>query len=482
VVRSEVIGRYTLFAKIGSGGMATVHLGRLSGAAGFSRTVAIKRMHRELASQPRFVSMFLDEARLAARIRHPNVVPTLDVVATDDELFLVLEYVQGETLARLLQTTTRLGQRVPVAVVAGVASGVLHGLHAAHEATSENGAPLGLVHRDVSPHNVIIGVDGIARVLDFGVAKAADRLQTTREGQIKGKLSYMAPEQVNKAPVTRRSDVYSAAVVTWEALTGQRLFYDDNPGAVLKNLLTAEVVPPSTHAPEVRPELDAIVLRGLARDPEQRFATARDMARAIEAAVPVALPSTVGEWVERTAHDAIREQAALLAEVESSSRPSRRPPVAAELAVNRESAIEPELAASEATMAAPASSTEATMSSLPSSVSIQARSAARSRRRGLLVGAVLGLIGAAIVIAWRMGSVASTAAPAASPVLSEHAKAVQQPAALGAAISAGPPPPAPSLATKLDAAAPHAARRRVRRAIPRTAHSAEPAYDPYGHL
>src|SRR5579863_8618035 len=198
--------------------MATVHIGRLIGPVGFSRTVAIKRLHPQHAKEPDFVSMFLDEARLAARIRHPNVVPTLDVVATEGELFVVMDYVPGESLSRLAAATFAAGARFPLRAVVSIMAGSLHGLHAAHEAKSERGEPLGIVHRDVSPQNILVGIDGVARVLDFGVAKAAGRLHTTREGELKGKLAYMAPEQLETGTLTRQSDVYAAAVVLWETL------------------------------------------------------------------------------------------------------------------------------------------------------------------------------------------------------------------------------------------------------------------------
>src|SRR5450432_1251573 len=206
------VGRYAIHAELASGGMASVHFGRLLGPVGFSRTVAIKRLHPQFAKDPEFVSMFLDEARLAARIRHPNVVPTLDVVATQGELFLVMDYVQGESLSRLIRGMRERGQRIPLRMVAGIMCGALHGLHAAHEAKNERGEPLHIVHRDISPQNVLVGTDGVARVLDFGVAKAAGRVQTTREGQLKGKLAYMAPEQIS-GNVTRQTDVYAAAIV-----------------------------------------------------------------------------------------------------------------------------------------------------------------------------------------------------------------------------------------------------------------------------
>src|SRR5262245_60206940 len=174
----RIIGRYALHDAIASGGMATVHLGKLLGAVGFARTVAIKRLHAQFAKDPDFVAMFLDEARIAGRIRHPNVVPILDFVQDDGELLLVMEYVHGESLARLARSwRTSTGQGVPVPIALSIMSAALYGLHAAHEATDERGAPLDIVHRDVSPQNILVSHDGVARVVDFGVAKAAGRMQ-----------------------------------------------------------------------------------------------------------------------------------------------------------------------------------------------------------------------------------------------------------------------------------------------------------------
>jgi serine/threonine-protein kinase len=180
----KILGRYAVYGEIASGGMATVHLGRLQGPAGFSRTVAIKRLHPQRARDPEFVAMMLDEARLAAGIRHPNVVSTLDVVASDGELFLVMDYVEGESLARLLKQSRAIGERVPLPIVSSIVTGMLWGLHAAHETKADDGTPLDIVHRDVSPQNVLVGIDGVARVVDFGVAKASRRVQGTESGQL----------------------------------------------------------------------------------------------------------------------------------------------------------------------------------------------------------------------------------------------------------------------------------------------------------
>jgi serine/threonine-protein kinase len=295
--------------------MASVHFGRLVGLAGFARPVAIKRLHAQFARDPDFVKMFLDEARLAARIQHPNVVPTLDVVSVDNEVFLVMEYVRGVTLAQLSRKMREGGERIPLRIALGIVSGMLQGLHAAHEARNDLGDPLDLVHRDVSPQNALVGTDGVTRLLDFGVAKAAGRLQTTRDGQLKGKLAYMAPEQVRSDQVSRRTDIYAASVVLWEVLTGQRLFYATNDANVLSNVLTLEVQAPTSIVPELSRTLDEITLRGLQRDPDARWATAREMAGAIDAC-GVASPTEIGDWVQRTASEELKEHAMRIASTE----------------------------------------------------------------------------------------------------------------------------------------------------------------------
>lgn len=313
------VGRYQLYGELAAGGMATVHFGRLRGPVGFSRTVAIKRLHPHLAKDPEFSAMFLDEARLCGRIRHPNVVTTLDVVATEGEIFIVMEYVPGEALSKLLKAAWSRGIVMPPRVVASILSSVLHGLHAAHVAKDEHGHHLGIVHRDVSPQNVLVGADGVARVLDFGVAKATGRLQTTRDGKVKGKIAYMPPEQLAGGQVSLQADVYAAAVVLWEALAGRRLFDGETEALVLVRAIEGRVDAPSVHNPALGQAIDDVVLRGLARDPALRYASARQFAVAIEQTIGIASPSEVGEWVEAIAHEDLARRAARVAEIESAS-------------------------------------------------------------------------------------------------------------------------------------------------------------------
>ena len=314
----RVVGRYALYGEIAAGGMATVHLGRLLGPVGFSRTVAIKRLHPQFAKDPEFVSMFLDEARLAARIQHPNVVPTLDVISLDEELFIVMEYVEGESLARLLRATRSAERLLPPKLVGAVVTGALYGLHAAHEAKSERGAPLQIVHRDVSPQNILVGIDGVSRVLDFGVAKAAVRAQTTRDGQMKGKLAYMAPEQIlGETEIDRRVDVYAAGVVAWESLVARRLFEGQNEGAIMRQVLSGQVAAPSSLVPDVPSSADAVLLKAMSLDRDKRFATAFEFAVALEESLGAESGRRVAAYVSASAGEAIARRSSRVRQLES---------------------------------------------------------------------------------------------------------------------------------------------------------------------
>ena len=321
------LGRYALYGEIAAGGMATVHLARLLGPVGFARTVAIKRLHPHLAKDPDFVAMFLEEARLAARVRHPNVVATLDVVSDDGELFLVMEYVAGESLSRLVRKARERGERMPPRYAVAIMSGALEGLHSAHDAKSEKGQPLGLVHRDVSPQNVHVGVDGVPRLLDFGIAKATNRVQETRTDQIKGKVAYMSPEQLAKGAIDRRADVYSASVVLWETLTGQRLFKADDVPSLVYAIINEEVQPPSSVVEDLPAGLDEIVMKGLSREADDRWDSARDMAAALEKVLAPAPAREIGVWVHSIAGDALDWRQELVHRIESETSSSMPPPM-----------------------------------------------------------------------------------------------------------------------------------------------------------
>ena len=309
--------------------MATVHLGRLLGPVGFSRTIAVKRLHPQYAKDPDFVSMFLDEANLVSRIRHPNVVPTLDVVnSPSGGLLLVMEYVHGDSLSRLARKCREALVPIPMRIIAGIMSNVLLGLHAAHDARGNGGELLNIVHRDVSPQNILVGADGVARVLDFGVAKAAGRSQTTREGQVKGKLAYMAPEQI-RGKVDRRTDVFAAGIMLWELLVGRRMFDGENEAQIISRIVNGQMDAPSKYMPSIPAEVNAIVVRALSPLPDARFATAKEMAIALEKAVGVATTSDIGDWVESLAKTELATRSAYIEHMERASAglmPSRTDP------------------------------------------------------------------------------------------------------------------------------------------------------------
>lgn len=318
----RVIGRYAIYDEIASGGMAVVHLGRMMGQAGFSRTVAIKRLHPQFAKDPNFVAMFLDEARLAVRVQHPNVVAPLDVLVVDGEVLVVMEYVAGDTLSRLQRSPATQVQPPAPAVVVSILSNALHGLHAAHEALSEDGRPLHIVHRDVSPQNIMVGTNGIARVLDFGVAKAAIRSQSTSNGEVRGKLAYMAPEQLEGGALDSRTDVFAAGIVAWELLSQHRLFNPDQPGESMARIVRGRVPSIRTYRSVISAELDRVVLKALQRDPKQRHQTARDFAVALEQACAPASPSAVADWVKAVGGEVIAARAERVAAIETHSSSS----------------------------------------------------------------------------------------------------------------------------------------------------------------
>jgi eukaryotic-like serine/threonine-protein kinase len=307
--------------------MATVHLGRMLGPLGFSKVVAIKRLHDEIANDRELVTMFLDEARLAARLQHPNIVSVVDIVAEGSELLIVMEYVKGAAISTLLDEAARAGIACPPRIAAAITCNVLQGLHHAHETTDSRGERIDLVHRDVSPQNVLVGIDGIARVLDFGIAKARGKMHHTRKDHLKGKVPYMAPELLERHPIDRRADVYAAGVVLWEMLAGRRLFDGPIDQGLFARILTAPVPPIS----EVRPGVDRydeVVARAIHRDPNVRYQTAREMLLALEQCGPVASASEVAAWVEPLAVRSLEARAPLVHAIETSAIDSPAEPIA----------------------------------------------------------------------------------------------------------------------------------------------------------
>jgi serine/threonine-protein kinase len=272
-------------AELATGGMATVFLARLSGVGGFQRFVAIKRLHPHLAREPEFIEMFLEEARLAARIHHPNVVPILEIGQSDQGYYIVMEYVEGDTLGRLLARSAQTGVRLPVKVGLRVMIDMLAGLDAAHELKDDDGNGFGIVHRDISPQNVLVGVDGSSRLSDFGVARATSKLSTTRTGQLKGKLAYMAPEQARgHKDVDRRADIFASGIVLWEVLACRRLFKGDGEADTLNRVMNEPIPPVRSAAPSIPAALEAVVAKALERDRNKRYGTAAEFADSLERA------------------------------------------------------------------------------------------------------------------------------------------------------------------------------------------------------
>lgn len=270
------VGRYELVQRLGHGGMATVYLGRATGNAGFEKLVAIKVIHPHLAAEPEFVEMFLEEARLAAKIQSPHVAGILDLGHDDGLHFMVMEYIDGETLSGLLRQLRPNNERLPLAVVLQILVDACEGLTAVHGLRDVDGNPYGLVHRDMSPQNLMIGFDGWTKIVDFGLAKATGK-RHTHTGHLRGKLAYMSPEQARGRPLTAATDLFSLGVVLWELLTGKRLFAGETDAETLDNVMRCEIPQLSELRPDVPPGLAALLRRALAREPHDRFPSAEAM-------------------------------------------------------------------------------------------------------------------------------------------------------------------------------------------------------------
>jgi serine/threonine protein kinase len=327
----ESFGRYLLYPAIARGGMATVHTARLVGAEGFTRLVAAKRLHAQFTDDPDFVTMFHDEACIASRIHHPNVVPVLDIVVSGNELILVQEYVHGVPLSQLMKVAQVSNEPIAIDVAIAVLTGVLAGLHGAHEVKDEGGTPLDIVHRDVSPANVMISVDGVPRLLDFGIAKARTSTHHTREGVFKGKLAYMAPEQLRMEGIDRTVDVYATGVLAWELLVNRRVYDGRHELAYVTAVMNGELPSVTAALADARDGIDdarwndlvaleRIVSRAMAIDSADRYATAEEMVRALHQVRASATSMAVAEWVRDAGADFLDKRQKTLASNEESWR------------------------------------------------------------------------------------------------------------------------------------------------------------------
>jgi serine/threonine-protein kinase len=399
--------RYELVETIASGGMARVYLGRMRVGPDDSSPapVAVKILHPHLAQDPGAVALFLDEARVATRIRHPNVVEVRDVDMVGEDLVIIMEYIEGIALSSMIRTLREAGSSIPLPVVVRVLVDALRGLHAAHELEDEHGEAMRIVHRDVSPHNVLVGADGVARVADFGVATSVGRLAQTRTGDgVRGKLQYLAPEQIQRKTPDRRVDVWAAGLVLWECLTGKRLFDGGTEAETIADTLKAPIAPPSTLRHDATFELDEICLRALERDPARRYPTAAAFADALEreSGLVTAGREDVAALVYRLEGAALleRRQAFERGTKTAAARPSRAPP-----------ARPPEPEAS--TRTAPASVAPAAQAPRPSIPAAPAKP--RSNALALVVVATISLVVGGLGVRFAGSERASPPAPSVSP-------------------------------------------------------------------
>lgn len=291
-----------------------MHLGWMHNDGQTDAAVAIKVLHPHLAHDPDAVALFVDEARVAGRIRHPNVVPVRDVDMVGSNLVIIMDYVEGIALSSLLRGLRERRATIPIPAVARIIAEALRGLHAAHEAVSDDARPMAIVHRDVSPHNILIGTDGITRVTDFGVATSVGRLAHTRtDGLVRGKLHYLAPEQIHRKDPDRSVDIWAAGVVLWECLTGIRLFAGGTEAETLSQILRQPIEPPSMHRHGVPVSLDDVCLRALERDPARRFSTAAEFADALEGVMDTSNASaTISSLIFAVDGDAIHSRRSII--------------------------------------------------------------------------------------------------------------------------------------------------------------------------
>ncbi len=298
VAPGQVLGRYELLMPIAKGGMAMVWAARLKGSRGFQKLVAIKTMLPVMSDDPNFEKMFLDEASLASEIRHPHVIEILDLGEQDNVLYLVMEWVDGEPLNVVMNYAAKEGG-IPLRIAVSLVSQACRGLHAAHELRDERGDLVGLVHRDITPQNILVTYDGVVKLVDFGVAKATSRVAAeTEAGQLKGKIAYMSPEQMQGKPIDRRTDVFAMGILLYMLTTGVHPFKGDDEPVTVQNIMSLRPAPPPRRLVRGMPEeLEAVILQALAKDPVKRFPTANDLLKALTAVVQPGTDEEVAEYV-----------------------------------------------------------------------------------------------------------------------------------------------------------------------------------------
>lgn len=321
------VGRYRLLGEIARGGMATVHFARLAAAHGFEKWVAVKLMHEHMSQDDTFVRMFHDEARIVSQLNHPNICQVMDFGDDAGRLYLVMEYLHGETLSSVVRAAWRGGTRLPLWFSARIIADAARGLHAAHELKDRNGKNVGLVHRDVSPQNVMVLYDGVGKLMDFGVVRAEGRLTETAAGTLKGKFSYMAPEELRGAESDKRADIWALGVMLWEITCGQRLFRAKGEGQTAVLVLQSDIPDPRSLIEGFPDSLADIIMGCLERDQNERTGTAREVAVGLERFLletgTLAAPEDVGEVLEQQFPGRAAERRA---ELQQRQAQSERPP------------------------------------------------------------------------------------------------------------------------------------------------------------
>jgi serine/threonine protein kinase len=297
----KLLGKYRVVRRLATGGMAEIYLAEARGIEGFAKHVVLKCILPQYASSETFVRLFLNEARVSATLDHPNIAGVYDIGEVDGTYFFAMEYLHGEDLGHILRELVTRHARLPLEHALTIGTGVAAGLHAAHEKHGSDGRALGIVHRDVSPSNVVVTFDGGVKLVDFGVAKLTAEAESTRTGTIRGKVSYMSPEQCNNDPVDRRSDIFSLGVLLYELTTMTRLFRAESDAATLKLVLETRVPRPISNQPDYPAELEAVLLRALARNRDERFGSARELQLALEEVARrlgvVTSAARLGEWM-----------------------------------------------------------------------------------------------------------------------------------------------------------------------------------------